>query len=152
MNLNDNWLLVAGRMGIAICFALLPFQNAYAQYPKVDSLAQKEYDSIARLFRLQRDSVWADSYKIVMQEARHGRPYVPWASRPYDLVKAEIPAFPGAEGGGMYTPGGRGGRVLVVTNLNDSGHGSFRWACEQGGSRWRSYFRCYNEEARFFCT
>ena len=135
MNLNDNWLLVAGRMGIAICFALLPFQNAYAQYPKVDSLAQKEYDSIARLFRLQRDSVWADSYKIVMQEARHGRPYVPWASRPYDLVKAEIPAFPGAEGGGMYTPGGRGGRVLVVTNLNDSGHGSFRWACEQGGAR-----------------
>lgn len=57
------------------------------------------------------------------------------ASRPYDLRQAKIPAFPGAEGGGMFTFGGRGGKVLTVTNLNDAGPGSFRWACEQGGAR-----------------
>jgi hypothetical protein len=66
---------------------------------------------------------------------KYQRPYVPWAARPVDLPQASIPAFPGAEGGGKYSFGGRGGKVLVVTNLNDDGPGSLRWACEQGGAR-----------------
>ena len=48
---------------------------------------------------------------------------------------AEIPAFPGAEGFGSTTPGGRGGKVLFVTNLADSGPGSLRDACEAEGPR-----------------
>ncbi len=46
-----------------------------------------------------------------------------------------VPAFPGAEGFGAMTPGGRGGRVLFVDNLDDSGAGSFRAACEASGPR-----------------
>jgi pectate lyase len=52
------------------------------------------------------------------------------------LSVAQIASFPGAEGGGMYTRGGRGGRVLEVTRLaDDASTGSLRWAVNQSGAR-----------------
>src|SRR6188474_1117151 len=48
---------------------------------------------------------------------------------------AQLPAFPGATGFGSNTPGGRGGIVIEVTNVNDDGPGSFREALNTPGVR-----------------
>ncbi|GHV58874.1 hypothetical protein FACS1894182_12090 [Bacteroidia bacterium] len=108
---------------------------AFAQYPKITSEVAAQSGELLRKAEAASDAAWAKALPIIEKEATEGRPYIPWAARPTDLPQASIPAFPGAEGGGKFTFGGRGGKVIVVNNLNDSGPGSFRDACEQGGAR-----------------
>lgn len=109
--------------------------EAFAQYPEIPPALQAKTDSIMALEEARLDEVWNEIYPTIQQEATEGRPYMRWASYPNDFVKADIPAFPGAEGGGAFTPGGRGGKVFVVTSLADSGPGTLREACEAGGAR-----------------
>ncbi len=109
--------------------------NMYAQYPDLTEEDRAREKAIKEEAYRHSDSVWKEAVKVVRQEAKEGKPYVPWAFRPIDLPQAKIPAFPGAQGGGMYSFGGRGGEVYTVTNLADSGPGSLRWACEKGGAR-----------------
>ncbi len=52
-----------------------------------------------------------------------------------NLRPSHAPAFPGVEGFGKYTVGGRGGKVIEVTNLHDAGPGSFRAAVSAKGPR-----------------
>jgi hypothetical protein len=109
--------------------------NVAAQYPVIPKEVADSAEAAGAEDRRISDQRWQQARLIVEAEAGKGKPFIPWAAKPSDLPQAKIPAFPGAEGGGKFSFGGRGGKVLVVTNLNDDGSGSFRWACEQGGAR-----------------
>jgi len=77
------------------------------------------YDAIQRVLGMQR--VTALLLSLVL-----GAP----------LVGSDfLPAFPGAEGFGARRPGGRGGKVLLVTNIDDDGPGSLRAAIAAKGPR-----------------
>src|SRR6187402_1489810 len=120
---------------LLIVISFIVVEDIAAQYPDIPDDVQRKSDSLLTAARKHSDSAWAIAWPIIMEEAKKGKPFIDFANRPTDLPQSDIPAFPGAEGGGKYSFGGRGGRVIVVTNLNDDGPGSFRWACEQGGAR-----------------
>src|SRR2546423_1586643 len=106
-----------------------------AQYPTVPQDVQSQADRAKSDADKRSDEAWEKALPVIKEWEAKGKPYLPWASSPGDLPQASIPAFPGAEGGGAFTCGGRGGKVFVVSNLEDSGPGSFREACEAGGPR-----------------
>jgi hypothetical protein len=123
------------RVSILVIALLVASANIFAQYPKITPEVEAQSEALLKKANDASDIAWAKALPIIEKEAGEGRPYAPWAAVPSDLVRAKIPAFPGAEGGGAFSPGGRGGKVIVVTNLEDSGPGSLREACEQGGAR-----------------
>ena len=118
------------------CFVLLGvFQTAFAQYPEIPKELQEKTDASIANEDARLQKIWDDNYHIILEESKQGKPYIPWAAYPADLIKAKIPAFPGAEGGGAFTPGGRGGKIFVITSLEDSGQGTLRKALEAVGAR-----------------
>lgn len=109
---------------------------AVAQYPTIPDSVEQQYAAQQAPHRRLSHEAWKKAYAVVQQEEKElGRVFRPWAAKPEDLPQAKIPAFPGAEGGGMYSFGGRGGKVFVVTSLEDRGPGTLREACEAGGAR-----------------
>ncbi len=117
---SGSWKL-AGTLKIEFTGRILPHENTEVVLfgPGVSKLE-------GRFDRVEVPEGWL--YDLVYEEAK-----------PAVVIKnfrpAHAPAFPGAEGFGKYTVGGRGGRVIAVTNLNDDGPGSFRAACNALGPR-----------------
>ncbi len=123
------------KVGLILVTLIIFSAIAKAQYPDIsEEDGKRAQELIKETYRLS-DLAWEKAKPIVMAEAENGRPYMPWAGRPSDLLSAKIPSFPGAEGGGMYSFGGRGGKVITVTSLEDHGPGTLREACETGGAR-----------------
>ncbi len=76
----------------------------------------------------------AFSFDRTMVESAYREFYRQWDAQAVPLGSGTL-AFPGAEGYGAHSKGGRGGKIFVVTNLNDSGPGSLREAVEAPGPR-----------------
>lgn len=108
---------------------------AAGQYPRVPREVQRAEDERRAAYEKPEDEAWEKAQPELARWAEMGKPYIPGAARPSDLPQAQIPAFPGAWGGGMYSFGGRGGKVLVVSSLEDSGPGTLREACNAIGPR-----------------
>src|SRR5262245_32159537 len=96
--------------------SILLFQSACAQYPVISQDVQREARQKMAESDRRSDEAWAKALPDVKQWEAKGKPYIPWAAKPGDLPQSPIPAFPGAQGGGMYSFGGRGGKVFVVKN------------------------------------
>lgn len=119
----------------ALLLLSLVGQCCLAQYPTITPEVAEESQRRKQAADRRSDEAWQAALPRVEAGEGEGKPYIPDAAHPEDLPQASIPAFPGAQGGGMYSHGGRGGKVYVVTTLDDRGPGSFREALEAGGPR-----------------
>jgi hypothetical protein len=117
---SGEWFL-SGTLKIRFDGRILPHENTEVELfgDGVTSIDGK-FDRVAAPPGWQYDLEYEyDKPAVVIKNFRPDRP----------------PAFPGAEGFGKYAIGGRGGKVIAVTNLNDDGPGSFRAACAAKGPR-----------------
>lgn len=80
-----------------------------------------------------------DSFSVTIDDGRGGTVAVPVTVAigvETPVEPSELAAFPGAEGFGSFATGGRGGRVVYVTNTNADGPGSLQWAIDQPGPKY----------------
>jgi pectate lyase len=107
----------------------------FARAGVVDAkLSAEASDDLAQIIEASRQ-VKRASEKLMRARPQSGSFTPPGSSASVSGQSRALPAFPGAEGFGATTPGGRGGRPIFVTNLDDAGPGSFRAACEAEGPR-----------------
>jgi hypothetical protein len=115
----------------ALTVSAANFTAAREKWPSPDAETRKQMAEIQR----QEEETVAKTEAELAKHPIPGKPYLPQAVYPEDLPQAGIPAFPGAEGAGKFSFGGRGGKVFVVTSLEDAGPGTLREACEAIGPR-----------------
>ena len=123
-NLVTAALLLAGVAAAPTAFA----REKWLPMPEAEKQVQEQW-------KQHQQDVLKAIQPALDEWAKKGKPFIPWAAKPDDLPQATVPAFPGAEGGGKFSYGGRGGKVYVVTSLEDSGPGTLREVLEAAGPR-----------------
>ncbi len=108
-----------------------PFHQNAGDLNKDGRLSVRDALLLLQNIAKQRDDKLG--YKPYLQEIRYAVPAV-FADDSMVLKESAL-AFPGADGWGKYTSGGRGGQVIAVTSLADSGPGTLRDALETAGKR-----------------
>src|SRR6185312_8999551 len=56
-------------------------RKAIAQYPTVPEDVKEQSDAMLKAAWVHSDSAWQEAWPIIDNDARHGKPYVPWAAR-----------------------------------------------------------------------
>ncbi len=115
--------------------------SAVALAPSI-GIAREKWPRMTEEAKAHAEAVKAHENEVLQAIApalaewdKKGKPFIPHAVLPSDLPAAPVLAFPGAEGAGAYSFGGRGGRVYIITSLADSGPGTLREAVESAGPR-----------------
>jgi hypothetical protein len=141
---------VPPREDVTLVSAHRPIQGAFDDLPEGSEITA-EYEWQPYRWRLTYHGGKSGSDLVLVNESHYPEhapvtrvrpmpepPKPLWAEHPiyppFRLDTNQL-AFPGAEGFGAFTPGGRGGRTIYVTNLDDSGPGSLREAVNAPGPR-----------------
>jgi hypothetical protein len=142
LSFGEGWGEVKSNQGgngrevyLFLFLSIFIFKPAFAQYPIIPHAMEDSANTEMKKIQALSDEAFTKALPIIEADEKKGKPFILWAGKATDLPQAKIPAFPGAEGGGKFSFGGRGGRVFVVNSLDDRGPGTLREACEQGGAR-----------------
>lgn len=134
-----SWSAVGGAQGYAYRLTkdaqIVSSGSVTALQVKIDGLsAATTYSFQVQATAGSVKSAYSESLRVTTQDSGEDPGEDP-SEAPASYEDFQIPAqeenlgalaFPGAQGGGMFTTGGRGGEVYHVTTLNDSGKGSLR--------------------------
>ena len=81
------------KLHFTLSILFLSIASGYAQYPTLTAEEKASEEKIKAEAEKLSNEAWEKAKIIVEQEARVGKPFIPWASRPTDLPQADIPAL-----------------------------------------------------------